>query len=442
GLRVFSVVGEALNFGARRMPAIMRVAWLPVALLLIVDMATAFGLLSVVYGRPITFSDANTWSAVVQASQKIVAQIFTVIVAHGPLVVRKEIYEVVGASVFFQIILVASFMTPLIRLAGLGERPSPGVVKLEFGVNQLRFILAGALSALIMAAIVIGPVGATALYALKYIGAAVSQTYASFPNPESLHTIEIVSAQQALEKSGGLWFFEHGVPLIAAAPFAVGLWALLAWHFRPSNAGFAKAVQSAVATLFGAIAIASIFWLSFYLLGQVANKNLVAALLTIISPLLAGAFALSQNLAADQMAIVSVIVVFFYYFSLRVTPYQAVAVCRRSMAPAGTLAVTRRWNIVRLFFITALISVTLSVVAFVINVFIFPAVLDVAQLLYDATASATKLVRHGVEAEWVAPFWSWVWNGFKILANIFWLFFTYGVLAGLLGRLYRESEAA
>ena len=41
-LGVFSVTGEALNFGGRRMETIMRVSWLPVALLLIVNMATVF----------------------------------------------------------------------------------------------------------------------------------------------------------------------------------------------------------------------------------------------------------------------------------------------------------------------------------------------------------------------------------------------------------------
>ncbi|MBI1366556.1 MAG: hypothetical protein GC153_11455 [Alphaproteobacteria bacterium] len=442
GLRVFSVVGEALNFGARRMPTIMRVAWLPVILLLIVDMATAFGLLWAVLDRPISFSDAHTWIAVQRAVQKILGQILALFVTQGPLAISADIYGVLGASFIVQFILVASFMTPLIRYAGLRELPAPGVLKLDFGANQIRYMFAGLVSILVMATVVIGPVGATAFYALKYISAALSQTYASFPDPESLHTIEIVSAQQALAKSGGLWFFERGVPLIAAAPFALAMWALLIWHFRPreQGAGAGGYLRTAIATLFGSAAFAGLFWFGFHLLGQIGHKTLIAVLLTIVSPLLTAAFALSQKLAADQLAIVTVIVMFFYYVSLRITPYQAVVVCRSSMAPAGTLSVTRGWNIVRMFFITFLISAVLSVIVFIINKYVFVLVLDVARLLYQATASATKLVHHGSEAEWVRPFWSWVWNGFKILANIFWTFFFYGVIAGLFGRLYRESE--
>ena len=41
GLRIFSVVGEALNFGGRRMETIARVAWLPLLLSMIATMAAA-----------------------------------------------------------------------------------------------------------------------------------------------------------------------------------------------------------------------------------------------------------------------------------------------------------------------------------------------------------------------------------------------------------------
>ena len=66
--------------------------------------------------------------------------------------------------------------------------------------------------------------------------------------------------------------------------------------------------------------------------------------------------------------------------------------------------------------------------------------LQLLTALYQAVASYTRLISSGVTGEWVQPFFVWLWNGFKILANIFWTFFFYGVLAGLYGRLYRESE--
>ena len=55
---VFSVVGEALNFGARRMETIMRVAWLPVVLMLILSMVTLFTYVSLAAGRLVTFEEA------------------------------------------------------------------------------------------------------------------------------------------------------------------------------------------------------------------------------------------------------------------------------------------------------------------------------------------------------------------------------------------------
>ena len=54
---------------------------------------------------------------------------------------------------------------------------------------------------------------------------------------------------------------------------------------------------------------------------------------------------------------------------------------------------------------------------------------------------STKLVNSGVGADWVLPLFIWIWNGIKILANVFWAFFSYGVIAGLYGRLYRDSES-
>ena len=39
GLRIFPVVGAALNFGGRRMETTARVAWLPIVLSMIASMA-------------------------------------------------------------------------------------------------------------------------------------------------------------------------------------------------------------------------------------------------------------------------------------------------------------------------------------------------------------------------------------------------------------------
>jgi hypothetical protein len=49
-LGVFSVAGEALNFGWRRFGTIFRVGWLPLSLMLVFNMASVFLWLSLAYG--------------------------------------------------------------------------------------------------------------------------------------------------------------------------------------------------------------------------------------------------------------------------------------------------------------------------------------------------------------------------------------------------------
>jgi len=64
----------------------------------------------------------------------------------------------------------------------------------------------------------------------------------------------------------------------------------------------------------------------------------------------------------------------------------------------------------------------------------------IVSLLYQAVAVSTKLANSGVTSDWVLPLFVWIWNGIKVFINIIGIFFSFGVLAGLYGRLYRESE--
>ncbi len=147
---VFRTVAHALHFGARRMETIMRVAWLPVVLLLIVNMATLFGYVSVMAERLVTFEEAvPTFRALEQVGADAAEAGWDK--NPGAMAV------ITAASLALQFILISAFMAPLIRLAGLGEHPGPGLFRIPFGPDQLRFVLSTIASFFVIGVLVLGP---------------------------------------------------------------------------------------------------------------------------------------------------------------------------------------------------------------------------------------------------------------------------------------------
>ncbi|MEM9494512.1 MAG: hypothetical protein AAGA09_00805 [Pseudomonadota bacterium] len=412
-LGIFAVAGAALNFGARRMETIMRVAWLPVSLLLIVNMATVFAYLSVIAGRQITFTEAITFARAEQTAALYMARGWE----NAPV----SMGIVTGVSILLQMILVSSFMAPLIRLAGLGERPAPGVVRMPFGPDQIRFILAGAFSFVIMALLVLAPASAAAYYSANYIVEALSQTVASFPNPESLHTIELTTLQTALAKKGDTWLYDYAIPIAIALPFLGFMWLTLMAHFHPRNRRNPGPANVAIRAVWVGVIVLAFAAFLFYGLQRLAGQ--------------------APATGAGVSFVVTVLAGLFYtYVNTRLAPYTGVAVCRKSMAPGRVFRVSRGWNLLRLWVALALVGLLLAVAQVLINRFALGWISSGVVIIYQAAAAYTKLLNSGVTGEWVTPTFIWIWNSIKILVNVFWAFFSYGVAAGLYGRLYRESE--
>ena len=424
-LGVFSVTGEALNFGGRRMETIMRVAWLPVALLLIVNMATVFAYLSVIAGKLMTFADVSSF----QRAQWLLLTYSE----RGWTQAPQAMTAIAAVNLVLQAVLIASFMAPLIRFAGLGERPRPGVVRLAFGADQLRFIIAGAFSFLFVVALILAPIILTSFFVLQYIFAALSETMASFPDPDSLHTIELTTAAESLAEKGRAWIYYLALPLTAAIPFMLALWALAFIHFHPRNRPSAPARGNPLFRAVATLAIVSAIVVGAYWLFGEGVAAMLGAAAAADSPDNASplAAALLLGVAAYLLA---------GYFSLRLYAYPGVAVCRKSLALGGTLRVTRGWNIVRMLLILLFVAGLLLTAQYLINTYFLGWIRQTVLALYSAADVSTRLVNSGAQAEWVQPVFSWVWNGAKILLNVFWAFFSYGVAAGLYGRLYRESE--
>ena len=426
-LRMFSIIGESLNFGGRRLELIARVAWLPILLLLIVDMATTFASLSVIAGQTITFADVKT---MFQAKQY-----FAQYAERGWTTAPDKMAAIAAVNVVLNVILLSSFMAPLIRYAGLGERPGPGLFRLPFGADQVRFIIAGLASALLIFAIAILPAAAAGFYVMKYIVEAMSQTMASFPDPDSLHTIELVTAGKAIADSGAAWVYDFAIPLAAAAPFAVIVWILAILHFHPKNRPNAgEGGNIFLRTLVVLIIAAGLVGSVYLFLRGAAMQSMTQT-------------ANTGNLESFTGAPVNALLIFaalsfilVAYFNLRLFPWPGVAVCRRSLALGQTLQVTRGWNLIRLPLIVAVIAGFLLTAVIVINVIILPMAASTLNVLFQATETSTRLVNSGVKGDWVLPLFIWIWNFFKIAVNFLWTFFSYGVIAALYGRLYRESE--
>ncbi len=397
----------------------MRVAWLPVTLLLILNMATVFGSLSIAEGRLITFSDLPA-GATFQQVEIAAAQARAVgIDAGSAAMLFLQAFSFV-ASAF----LIATFMAPLIRLAGLGERPLPGVFRAPFGPDQIRYLLAAAFGAFVTVAIVGLPLQATAAFILSIIVEALSRTYVIFPDANSLHTIELANAESVLLERGELWVYDYGLWGVATVVlFAISL-VIFMQHFRPANRARPAGVGNLPArALMTAILLAVYLGLIVIVASAVLNTGLPDP----------------ANMAQAFLGLGALVML---YVNLRLFPYQGVAVCRRSMAFAGTLRVTRGWNVLRLLVTLLLLGGFMLAIQALINLLAFPAALAGLQTLFEATAVYTKFFNDGEQAAWVMPFFVWIWAVLKILYNVFWSFFTFGVTAGLLGRLYRESENA
>jgi len=427
-LKPFSVVGDALQFSMRRFETVMRVAALPLALLLIFNMAATFGYLSVANKRLITFADVAAAGVSWGRATQIAAQSAQA----GLASMSREIWTIYIASALVNAILVASFMAPLVRYAGLGERPAPGLLRIPFGFDQIRFLMAGFLSFLIFLLVVYAPISFATFSIIGFITQAMTVPFAQFPDPQSLHTIDVITGADAF---GVRWFHQYQVWGAAAAAAAAILIALLILHVRPRHEDRTAGIGLLGRVLGVTVGVSAFVAISLFVYVKIVDLfNGVAKA--------AGGQPAASLLSADWLAIVafaSVALAIAGFFSLRLYPYAGVAVCRRSMAFTGAFRVTRRFDVLRL----ALAFVLLGAILFGAEILLIwlggGAAFAVMGYLAAAVESYLRLIGGGEGGEWVFPLFGWIWAVIGVVFTLLWTAFTYGVSAGLWGRLYRES---
>ena len=170
-LSVFGVIYEALGFAMTKFGAAVRVAWLPILLLWVVQLVTVRR----------GFAEAQTGLATSLRLEpgytyKFVESLFT----------TSPIYMVLmGVAVVLQ----ASYMVPLIRYAARGIAPHQGMLHLEFGARHLFYAIATAASfagVIVLMRIAIS-LGSEWIYGTVV---PVLQTQQTIFEPGSLHSVE------------------------------------------------------------------------------------------------------------------------------------------------------------------------------------------------------------------------------------------------------------
>lgn len=427
-LKPFSVVGEALQFSTRRFETVMRVSMTPLSLLLIFNMAATFGYLSVANGRIITFSDiaaaGASWGQVSKLAGRAAQQ--------GLAEASSEMFLIFIASAVINAILVSSFMAPLIRYSGLGEKPAPGILRIPFGFDQIRYLIAGFLSFLIFMLVVYAPISFATLNVIGFISQAMTTPYAQFPDAASLHTIDVIAGAEAF---GMRWFHQYQVWGAAAAAISAIVIGLFILHVRPRSEDKTAGIGLLGRTL-GVVSGVGIFLALCLFLYVTAIRTVNGMLKAAGGQEIAGALSMD---ALGMTLFAAAALAFAGFFSLRLFPYAGSVVCRRSMSFSGAFKVTRRYDVLRL----ALAFVVLGVILFGAQILLVwlggGAAFAVVGYLAAAVESYVRLVSGGEGGEWVFPFFGWLWAVIGILFTLMWTAFTYGVTAGLWGRLYRES---
>ncbi|MFN3960803.1 MAG: hypothetical protein ACK4NP_12930 [Parvularculaceae bacterium] len=415
-LNVFSVAAEALHFGWRRFGTILRVGLMPMTLMLVLNMASVFLWLSLAYGKAITFADVvragARWDQVVALAAQAQAQ--------GIAANSSAAWTLWLASLGVNLILLASFMAPLTRYAGLGEKPAPGVIRAPFGPDQIRFIAAGVLSTVVFLAVAYAPIAVATFSVIGFMATAMTTPFASFPDADSLHTVDVIFGA---DRFGVRWLYGWQVWGAAAAALGVVLVTLIFGHVAPRREDRGAGIGLLGRGL-GALAGVAVYFAAAAWIYNAIFKNAAPS-----------ALALADGLSGVLfMAGAAAVLVFA---GLRLYPYAGVAVCRRSMAIAGSLRVTRRHNLFRLLAAFALIGGLLFGAQLLITI-AFSLLTGVIGALFGAAESAARL--GGAEGGWAARSAALAIGASGVAANALWALFTYGVSAGLMGRLYRESE--
>ncbi|ADM10422.1 trigger factor [Parvularcula bermudensis HTCC2503] len=218
-LSVMGVIYEALGFAVGHFGTVLRLSWLPVALLFLLDFVMIqMGLVE--QERPLALQFQLQPGPITQ---------FTTFLAQGAATGFSPPFgPLLGGGLLIAVILYASVMVPLVRYAAAGEVPHHRFMHLAFGPRHLKYVLAAAGSfavVLIVAGALISVIGHGLGGPLR---ALLGQQVSSF-EAGSLHAIDTApafGASGALVGAIDMWFLRFGIAfgtakLIVAIPIVL-----------------------------------------------------------------------------------------------------------------------------------------------------------------------------------------------------------------------------
>jgi hypothetical protein len=134
------------------------------------------------------------------------------------------------------------------------------------------------------------------------------------------------------------------------------------------------------------------------------------------------------------------------YFSIRMFAAPIFAAVREKSDNYNSFSaawrLTRGWNTFWVALIAVLLAGSAWIVAVAINAYALPLMLTTLNAIWGLLRGVAGLEPgSGIASAEILAILNWIWAVIRIIANMLWLFFVTGLIAGLGGALFRQIPA-
>jgi hypothetical protein len=262
--------------------------------------------------------------------------------------------------------------------------------------------------------VTLGPIMFASALVLDAIAEALRAGALYYPDSQSLHTVTLLDAKGLAELQGRKWLVDDYYWLAAALGATLLFAFVLVRHWRLAGSG-------GISSLLLPTLLIPLYYVGVakVLASQPWTTELAR------SP--------SAFLGAAAFGLMA-------YANLRMFPYAGVAVCARSMALKPTMSLTRGSGILGVLGALVLSLAVVTIAGLLVSIVLSPAILTVVMGVGAAVSSYVRFQFGFEEFTAVQAFFAGLVAIANTILNIAWTIFSYAVLAGLWGRLYRDGR--